>query len=258
MCLLAFAWDAHPRYPLVFAGNRDEFHQRPSLPASWWADAPNVLGGRDLQAGGSWLGISRGGRIAVVTNRPGQDAPSEDRRSRGELVTQFLTGTAPVHAFFETLVERAEHYGGFGLIAGDLPELRYFEHDESPGPVVSWSLEPGCIGLSNAPMGTPWPKVGYLEAGIASVLDRDTVDTETLLALLTTREPQGGPPTDDWQENLRATPFILGPQYGTRASTVIVIDRDGHCRFVERRFSPDGSISGETVEEFQIAADGPT
>ena len=256
MCLLTIAWGAHPDYRLVFAGNRDEFHDRPAAPAEWWSDAPAVLGGRDLRAGGSWLGISRSGRIAVVTNQPGLEPVGNARASRGALVTDFLTSAVPVDAYAAALAREAAEYAGFGLVIGDLDQMRYVAHEDQPGTVVCRALEPGCFGLSNASYGTDWPKIAYLKSGIAELLEHDRVSEVAVLELLETRRPQSPGPFADPLTKMQTTPFVLGEHYGTRAATIIIVDGLGHCRFMERRYDAAGRVSGESTESFTIGPVG--
>ena len=252
MCLVTVAWDAHPDYQLVFAGNRDEFHDRAAEPAGWWPDAPAVLGGRDLRAGGSWLGISRSGRIAVVTNQPGLEQSDTAQPSRGALVTNFLTSAEPVDAYAAALTREAAEYSGFGLIIGDLDQMRYVAHEDRPGNIVCRVLDPGCVGLSNASYGTDWPKIEYLNSGITELLGH-RVSEMAVFELLETRRPQSTGPFADLLTKMQATPFVLGEQYGTRAATVIIVDRVGNCRFTERRYDAAGQVSGETTESFLIS-----
>jgi len=256
MCLLTVAWNAHPNYPLVFAGNRDEFHDRPTAVADWWVDAPAVLGGRDLRAGGSWLGISRSGRLAVITNQPRLELSDGRRASRGALVKDFLTSAAPVDAYASALAREAAEYAGFGLLVGDLDQMRYVGHEGRPGNVVCRVLEPGYCGLSNASYGTDWPKIAYLKAGLAELLEQNRVSEAALLGLLENRGPQSPGPCADPLAKMQATPFTLSEQYGTRAATIIIVDRVGHCCFTERRYDAAGLVSGETRQSFTISPGG--
>ena len=156
MCLIYLAWRRHPRYPLVVAANRDEYHARPAAPAHWWEDAPGVLAGRDLEAGGTWMGVTRGGRFAAVTN---YHDPAAGRRagapSRGALVGAFLTGGEPAPEYLDRVVEEGRRYNGFCLLAMD-GETLAFASNRSPG---AMRLDPGVYGLSNHLLDTPWPKV---------------------------------------------------------------------------------------------------
>ncbi len=246
MCLVAIAWQLHPRYPLVLLGNRDEFHARPAAPADWWPDAPRIYGGRDLRAGGSWLGVSRDGRIAVITNNP-QRAPGPDQtESRGQLVGRWLRGSGTPAAYTGTLAGEEHRYGGFALVVGTL--AAGFEGFVTPAGSLGsrWQLPAGVSVLSNAPREQPWPKAGWLGTALARYLDRDEPDPGDLLALLERRMPVAPPGGNSPLELARVTPFLGGADYGTRASTLILADSAGGLRFVERRFGPGGVPAGES------------
>jgi uncharacterized protein with NRDE domain len=246
MCLIAVAWNAHPRYPLALLGNRDEFHQRPSLAAGWWPEAPEVFGGRDLKAGGSWLGISRNGRLAVVANNPLRPpAPGRDF-SRGALVRDWLTGTAAVGPFLDAVARDEARYAGFSLLVGTLDQG--LEGFVAPAGELGarWQLPAGITALSNSPREAPWPKVGWLERALERYLGRHEVETEELLALAGRRMPVAEPADDSPYAWARVTPFVTGTDYGTRASTLILADAQGGWRFIERRFGPGGVPAGES------------
>jgi uncharacterized protein with NRDE domain len=254
MCLIALALDAHPRFPLVLAANRDEFFDRPAAPLHWWtpAHAPDaILAGRDLQAGGTWLGLTPAGRLAVVTNvrRPGAVRP--EAPSRGEIVVRWLqeTGAAP-QAFAADLAARG--HSPFNLIALDTVHGQaFYTGTDSSRPVA---LAPGVHGLSNAGLDTPWPKVQALKQQLAGALVTSSAAPEQLIdhlftALADPREaddadlPHTGVPVE-WERVLSAA-FIrtADGRYGTRCSTVIVGERTGsgwRTRMVERSFAADG------------------
>lgn len=247
MCLVAIAWRAHPRYPLVVAGNRDEQHARPAAPAGWWSDAPGVIGGRDLVAGGSWLTISRAGRFAVVTNYPGRAAAAGAGASRGLLVRDFVTGGRPGGRYLDAVQVNEARYAGFCLIVGTRAQLRALASPAGAGP-RRWTLRRGVTVVSNSPADRPWPKARYLETAVSEALSTAAPGAEDLFALLARREP-----VDAEDGNMIGrTPFVLDPIFGTRASTVVMIDAEGACTFVERRFGPDGQPAGETRETFHL------
>jgi uncharacterized protein with NRDE domain len=245
MCLIAFALNLHPRYRLVLAANRDEFHARPSDAADFHADAPQLFGGRDLQAGGSWLLAARNGRVAAVTNvRTGQ--PESGLRSRGELVRRAAVAD-PLHDELQFLQATAAHYGRFNLLAYDGARLWYAgNHPEAR----VCAVDDGVHALSNAALNTPWPKTQRLHAVMSAWLADDAEDIAPLFAALADPRtaadadlPQTGVPLD-WERRLSAA-FIVGADYGTRASSVVLV-ADDHVRFIERRFGPHGSALGET------------
>lgn len=246
MCLILFAWKAHPRYALVLAANRDEFHERPSAAADFWPRRPDLLAGRDLQAGGTWLGITRSGRFAAVTNFREPLAPEAPlERSRGDLVTDYLAGAqAPlVHA--RALLESAPPYRGFNLLVGTPNSLAYVSNRHERAVDVA----PGSHGLSNHLLDTDWPKVHSGRARLDCLLQQDRIDAEELLGLLTERSTVPGDMPQDAgdgaiRRHLMNHYFIVSPAYGTRSSTVLLIESGGRIEFVERRFSPDGSETG--------------
>jgi uncharacterized protein with NRDE domain len=247
MCLVLIAMDQHPDYSLIVAANRDEFYDRPTAPAEFWADAPTVLAGRDLRAGGTWLGIDRKGRIALVTNyRQGQrEDPAP--HSRGRLVSDFLTGDAGAGDHIARVRSEAHLYNGFNLIAGDAGGLFYFSNRE--GRVRR--LTPGVYGLSNHLLDTPWPKVAATKTAFGALLNGGATElTGDLFALLSDRNrPADGllPSTGvgpEW-ERLLSSAFIASDGYGTRSSTVVLFGRDGSILFVERSFGAGGAAGGE-------------
>jgi len=242
MCLVVFAWKTHREYPLVFAGNRDELHARPAAAAGFWEDAPQILGGRDLQAGGSWLGVTTRGRFAVVTNyRDGLD-PNRTLRSRGGLTADFLRGEAPADTYIEEVAKRAAEYRAFSLILGDHTALWYFSNRGEPKPR---EVLPGVHALSNHLLDTPWPKVTRSAAYLGLLLEQNALSSETLFTLLADRRPAPEaelPDTGIGRERERQVSpvFVAHPVYGTRCSSVMFLDRGGRPRFAERCFDPAG------------------
>lgn len=251
MCLIAFSWRAHPRWPLVLIANRDEYHARPSAAAAFDADAPAVYGGRDLQAGGSWLLASARGRLAAVTNvRDGQQRAAP--RSRGELVAAFARDRSPAPVYLESLASRVGEYGRFNLLLwdGDGPWLATNHPHFSMGAVA-----PGRHAMSNGPFDALWPKGSRAVAGLSAWLDSpaslvDAPDPAPLFAALADTQPAPDAALPDTGvglalERFLSPPFIAGRDYGTRCSTVVLIGADS-IRFVERRFGPEGAVLGET------------
>lgn len=248
MCLIVFAWRPEHHTPLVLAANRDEFYARPTLPLAAWEDAPGVLAGRDLEAGGTWLGLGHGGRFAALTNirNPGQPL---GRRSRGDLVAQFLTSGVPMDDYLREVRGRSAEYSGFNLLlgtfaAGEQPRLAYLNSRESE--IVA--LPAGVYGLSNAVMDTPWPKLRKAREGLAQALAEP--QEAALLSVLADPDPATDSELPDTgvglvTERLLSSVFIASPSYGTRASTVVTIKTDGHRRITERSFGPYGGQLGE-------------
>ena len=245
MCLLVFAWKTHPVHALIFAGNRDERQARAAAPAGLWPDAPEVLGGRDLEAGGTWLGVTLSGRFAVVTNyRDGLDPPKAPR-SRGALTAEFLTGAMGAAEYLESVRKHASEYGAFSLLVGDRRELHYFSNRGGPGGPVT----PGIHGLSNHLLDTPWPKVQLSKARLAALLEQGAPNSEALFRILADRNqaPQEELPDTGIGAELErrvSAAFVVNPVYGTRCSTAIRLQHDGGLHFAERRFTP----AGESVE----------
>lgn len=257
MCLITLAYRAHPDWPLLLAANRDEFHARPAAPLAWWDDRPQVLAGRDLQEGGAWLGVSRGGRVAAVTNVRGPDAAERKPRSRGALVADFLDSTDSAAAFADALEARAMDYGGFNLLVFDGQELRYVSNRPR---FVSEDVAPGVHALSNAQLDTPWPKARAAHAAMDALIARGealqagTLEPALLAALADPAQaadealPLTGVSLD--MERLLSSAFIQTRAYGTRCTTVLCRAADGRLQLLERRFDPDGRVAGETRETF--------
>lgn len=253
MCLIALAIEQSAEYPLILAGNRDEFHGRPTLPADWWPDRPDILGGRDLQAGGTWLALHRKGRFATVTNYRDAEPPSTAFRSRGHLVTDFLESELAPDEFLETV--DGDRYSGFNLLVGDERKVAYLSNRGGDAA----SLSAGVYGLSNALLDGTWDKVERTKRGLADLLDRHAVNETTVLRLLDDRER--GPVEEVDATSLGfslahavTAPFIVTPEYGTRCSTVVLLDRKGCWRIIERRFDASGSRTGESRFSFTTPA----
>lgn len=260
MCLITFALDAHPAYRLVVAANRDEFYARPTAPAAWWADAPDVLAGRDLREGGTWMGVTRAGRFSAVTNYrdPGL-AQKAAAPSRGALVADFLRGAADAESYIRGLEARAGEYNGFNLLVGDDGGLFYLSN-RTEG---VRRLEPGVYGLSNALLDTPWPKVVRAKRAMADALalaEGDAWDAplwEALADRVIAADdslPDTGVGAE--RERLLSPPFIRTDVYGTRASSVMTIARDGEVRFIERSVVPGRDGWTEARHGFRIGAPG--
>ena len=249
MCLVAIAWRAHPRYPLIIAGNRDEAHARPSTPAGWWADTPLVLGGRDEVAGGSWLAVSRTGRIAVVINDPRRPPAPNRKASRGQLVRDFVSGDRPGGRFLDAVAVNESRYAGFCLLLGTRVQVRGFVTDKGGSP-HRWTLKPGIRSFSNSPLESPSPKIAFLDAAMHSALATDELEREQVFAALARREPVDAAAAEPAYGH---TPFIVGEHYGTRASTLVAFDEDGSCEFEERRFAASGAPGGVSREKFNVS-----
>ncbi|HYW92336.1 MAG TPA: NRDE family protein [Gammaproteobacteria bacterium] len=258
MCLLFVAWEAHPRYRVVVAANRDEFHRRPTAPAAFWNDHPEVVAGRDLEAGGTWLGVTRAGRFAAVTNYRESEPPADAARSRGELVSGALLYPGPTGEYLRQVQRRRRQYRGFNLLAGDGDGLWYYSNrDGAPR-----RLMPGLYGLSNDLLDTPWPKLAGGRTDFSRLLaGAGQIDPEALFGLLADETPapdEALPETGVSRERERwlSARFVRGAEYGTRSSTVLVVARAGEACLIERRFRPDGSEEGTTRLDFHLTSAG--
>lgn len=257
MCLIAFAWNVHPDFPLLLIANRDEFHARPAAPLARWTDAPGVLAGRDLQERGTWLGAASGSRFAAVTNVRAADASQRLPRSRGALVSEYLSGSTEPARFAHALQPTAAQYGGFNLLLLDHAGLHYV----SNRPVFKHHpVAPGLHALSNAKLDSPWPKATAARAAMGAWLARDLADEETLFAAMSNPARAADADLPDTgvgleTERLLSSAFIRTPGYGTRCTTLVKLDRDGHARLRERRFDPSGQPVGET--ELDVHKRGP-
>lgn len=252
MCLIVFAWMKHPDYRLILAANRDEFHSRPTQDACWWPDQPDILAGRDLQAGGTWLALSKAGRFATVTNYREQVITQGRYRSRGELVTRFVTGENDP-ACFSGHIDGAD-YAGFSLLSADLnsetPSMSYVSNRGDP----LTELDAGVYGLSNASLDTPWLKVTRSKQRLDDLIREDSVGETSLLRLLADRETAGEDAVSGHLSAAEAraitAPFIVTEKYGTRCSTVLLWHNSGKMEFTERRFDPSGTQTGQSRFSF--------
>ncbi|MCW2294901.1 uncharacterized protein with NRDE domain [Pseudomonas sp. BIGb0408] len=247
MCLIVLAWRPGHRLPLLVAANRDEFYARPTAALAEWPQMPGLIAGRDLQAGGTWLGIGPGGRFAALTNIRDPRAP-QGSRSRGELPLRFLQGDLEPEAFLDRLHSGAADYSGFNLLVGDRQQLCHYNSQSGRIEV----LQPGIHGISNADLDTPWPKLQRAKAALTSALER--ADEETLFALLAnTAKPADAALPDTGvgldTERLLASIFIASANYGTRASTLLFSHADGTRQLIERSFGAGGVAIGEVRVE---------
>lgn len=253
MCLIAVAWRARADLPLVVAANRDEWRERPTERAHWWRDHPALLAGRDLRARGTWMGVTRAGRFAAVTNFRDPADKRSTALSRGTIVTEFLLGDDTPHEFATRLAGRAGDYNGFNLIAGDGAALVYFGSREGQ----AREIEPGIHALSNHILDEPWPKVDRARAAMGAAL-RDPDPAPALFAMLADRRgvadadlPRTGVGIE-WERRL-ASALITGEDYGTRASTLVTIGATGEVRFEERTIAADGHVESEARWRFDLA-----
>ena len=249
MCLIVLAFRSDPQLPLVVAANRDEFHARPTQAAGWWPDQRDILGGRDLLAGGSWLALHRNGRFAAVTNFRDAEPKQGTFRSRGDLVAGFLQGDLSPGDYLDSI--RGKDYNGFNLLVASVDELGYMSN-QGGAPQL---LPPGIYGLANARLDSPCDKVQRSKQRLADLIRNDDVNDTSLMRLLGDREK--GPPGEVDASRLpfatahaTTAPFIVMPEFGTRCSTLVSADSKGTWRFLERRFDPAGVNAGESPFSF--------
>ncbi|MDN5870042.1 MAG: NRDE family protein [Nitrococcus sp.] len=253
MCLLLVAYRVHADYPIIVAANRDEFHERAAAPAHWW-DEPQIFAGRDREAGGTWMGVSRGGRIAAVTNYRDPSITEPGVASRGELPVAALAGRDD-DELLEHLQGEGHRYNGFNLLFGSARRLLYLSNHGEPRA----GLPAGVYGLSNHGLDTPWPKVVRgKERLLAYLKGHGRPEPEGLFELLRDRHRPGDaalPETGiglEW-ERLLAPMFIVTHRYGTRCSTAIIINERNEVLFAERSFDRQGDPIGTVVERIQAA-----
>ena len=240
MCLILLSLQQHAEYPLVLAANRDEFHQRPTQTAHFWDDTPQVLGGRDRQEGGTWLGISRQGRIAAVTNIRAPGSNNTSAKSRGKLTRDFLAGEETPEEYYEKILPELDQFNGFNLIFADARNLYYLTNEDNR----LLRLETGLYGLSNAGLDTPWPKVRESKQEFQSLLQPEP-DVPGIIAMLgdQSQAPDEQLPDTgiglEW-ERLLSSRFISTPEYGTRATTVLTVSGQRTVNFREQNYAAAG------------------
>lgn len=247
MCVLALAWQAHPRWPIVLIGNRDEYHARPSAALARWTDRPNIIAGRDLQSGGTWLGVTDAGRLAVVTNHTGYGDPDPALASRGALVTDMLTGALGTDSPLDT-----GGYNSFNLIVADRNDCHFISNRPT---AIARQLQPGLFGLSNGTLDEPWARTTRIKALLHGWLASGDEDIATLLDGLRSDDIEGSIAPDAGFPPADTRPvFIRHDVYGTRCSTIVLIDRDGKGTIHERRYAPLGQATGDTRMAFNGTA----
>jgi uncharacterized protein with NRDE domain len=254
MCLLLLAVQKHPDYKLVLAANRDEYYDRPTAPAAFWEEAPHLLAGKDLRAGGTWLGITNQGRIAAITNYRDPASIKTNAPSRGKLVSGFLLGQESPEQFLEGLAQEKDSYNGFNLIIGQNDQL-YWVSNRGNG---AHKLSSGIYGLSNRLLDTPWPKLARSKEAMAHLISKQkNPSQDDLFQMLRDRtiaDDDQLPDTGvgiEW-ERILSPIFIMSPTYGTRSSTLILIDRHNRVTFTEKTFNSDPEQATSVEYEFQI------
>jgi uncharacterized protein with NRDE domain len=253
MCLVVVGWQQHPDFPLIVAGNRDEFHSRPTKEAHWWPDKPDIVGGRDLQAAGTWLALHRNGRFATVTNYRDAELPAGNMRSRGHLVTGFLEASDEPLEYLTRIDGTA--YAGFNLLVSDGETLAWLSNRGEGARI----LPPGVYGLSNALLDSPWHKVIRTKAALEQLIHKNKLNETELLRLLNDRAKA---PVDEVVADRLpfatahsiSAPFIVLPDYGTRSSSIALCNSAGSWKFHERRFDPGGKTIGDSSIRFDAGS----
>lgn len=253
MCIISFHLQQHPIYKLILVANRDEFYERPTAAAHFWEEAPYLLAGRDLKAMGTWLGITKQGRFAALTNYRNPQQEQTGKNSRGDILTRYLHGNQSASDFLLQLQKERQQYNGFNLLVGDVNHLTYYSRQEDR--VVP--LNPGTYSVSNASLLTPWPKVEKARTALHDyVMRHDNISVEDLMAQLHDEEkaedtslPETGVGLEF--ERQLSSIFIQTPTYGTRSSTVLTVTHDNEVDFTERTFHK-GACQKDTHFRFQI------
>ena len=252
MCIALIAHQVHVAYPLVIAANRDEFHARPTLPAGWWPEG--LLAGKDLVGGGTWFGVNRSGSVALLTNYRDGLPRDPAARSRGELVVAALLNPRPPHRELSDLLSSGDAYQGYSLVAGHPGEF----YCSSNRNWVVKRVGDGVFGLSNNFLDTPWPKVERVKDRLRAEMEHAVVSPEALFDILrdTTQAADHELPDTGIgleRERFLSSPFIIGENYGTRSSTVLMADRIGGVLFIERTFDRNGQPLNDVRFEFTVS-----
>lgn len=253
MCILFIAVNQHPDFPLIIAANRDEFHERPTAASSWWPQS-DMLAGKDLRAGGTWMGVSKRNRFAAITNIRAPHKEKSDARTRGELVSRYLMGSQSPKQYLSELSSDRNLYNGYNLLFGNLNGLfvfNSFENQSSP-------LDSGIYGLSNANLDSAWPKLDLGKTELARYCKQSkSLDNDHLFALLSNEQVAADedlPSTGvslEWEQTLSSI-FIKTDVYGTRSSTVLLLDNDNRVHWEERSYSPSKELTNVNKQEFAL------
>lgn len=255
MCLIVFSYQQHPKYDLIFAANRDEHYDRPTRHAQFWDDHPHILAGKDLKAGGTWMGITKQGAFSALTNFRNPAIRKPNPPSRGYLVLDYLKNNSTPASYLRTVDKKADRYMGFNLLTGTMDQLTYYSNQQNKIQL----LDSGLYGLSNHFLDTPWPKVEWAKEGLEHLIREDSISEEALFELLANdREapeeelPNTGIPPE--VEKKVSPIFIKSNGYGTRCSTLLLVDKNGEVTFLERRFIA-GTMDIEDENRYQFSID---
>ncbi|WP_422123827.1 NRDE family protein [Planococcus sp. X10-3] len=252
MCLILFQYREHQKYKLIVAANRDEFYGRPAEEAHFWEDQPNILAGRDLLQMGTWLGVTKNGRFAALTNYRDPSLPEAGKISRGALVRDYLAADFAPEDFLKTI--DPDHYTGFSVLLGDFNKLFYYSNLQQD--IIE--ITPGTHGLSNHLLNTPWPKVVKGKNRLKDYLEgANEVDPDALFELLQDSEQAADPhlPVSGVGlefERILSPMFIKTPEYGTRSATVLLVDYDNNVTFAERIYE-QGEFTSRQLFQFTVS-----
>lgn len=256
MCLIVFSYKQHPTYDLIFAANRDEFYERPTRAARFWEEHPYILAGKDLEAGGTWMGITKGGAFSALTNYRDISITKDNPPSRGHLVLDYLIENGDPESYLQKVDKEADLYNGFNLLAGTADKLMYYSNQEQN----IRRLSPGLYGLSNHLLNTPWHKVEQAKKDMQRIISQPEMTEKELFEVLRNdvRAPDEALPSTGLSLELEravSSVFIKTDNYGTRGSTVLLIDKEGQATFTERLYGPEARGGIETNRfEFKIEA----
>jgi uncharacterized protein with NRDE domain len=241
MCLILIAYKSHPLFPLIIAANRDEFFHRPTAPLAFWDDHPEILAGRDLQEKGTWLGVTKKGRIAAITNYRDPADINPDAPSRGLLVSNYLISDQAPADYLKAIENSGKNYNGFNIVVGDSNQLWWYSNKKN----IPLPIEPGIHGISNHLLDTPWPKIKKTTSRLNDILNSNApIDPEDIFQLLTdTNRPSDNKLPDtgvglEW-ERILSSVFVSSDIYGTRSTAVIIVDSTGKLIFLERTYETD-------------------
>lgn len=253
MCLINFHYQEHPNYKLIVAANRDEFYKRPTDKAHFWPDAPHLLAGRDLLQKGTWLGVTKEGRFAALTNIRDLSLEGQNKKSRGGIVSGFLNETVRPKEYLEKISAERMHYAGLNILVGDGEQLLHYNNVENK---IS-AVRPGTHSLSNDSLNTPWPKVVRGREKLDTYIrNQEELETDALFQLLENEEiaPDSELPHTgigmELERSLSAS-FIKTPDYGTRAATVLLMDKQNRITFRERSYK-NGVFDSEQKFQFEL------
>lgn len=252
MCLIVFAYKYHPKYPFILAGNRDEFYARPTQKLHIWDSKPNILAGKDLKDGGTWLGVNQHGRMAAITNHRDLNNIKQSAPSRGNIITKILKSYQPVADQLSDMEPDFPKYNGFNLITGTLDDLYYVSNEGNH----FLKIKPGLYGISNAFLNTPWPKTNQALEDFTHALNGDMPNVNAIFELLSNTTtypdhtlPKTGLPPE--MERAVSSIFIRTDEYGTRSSALLMMDNEGKIRFNEKTYRP-GSLEITDLEEYHL------